>query len=139
MKIIELRIGNLVQLTTVWFKKNPKLYNTVKVIKVDDISKEQFANDIYYVGGYDLKDIEGIQLTEEWLRKFGFVDKYKNDSTTLQEKKHRHHIVIRGSKFYYRVPGVTLTEIYFVHELQNLHYALTKDELVLAVTPKGID
>lgn len=78
-----------------------------------------------------------ITLTEEWLRKFGFVDKFKNDNTTLQEKKHRHHVVIRGGKFYYRVPGVTLTEIYFVHELQSLYYALTKEKLVLAAGSLG--
>ncbi len=80
-----------------------------------------------------------IPLTEQWLRKFGFVNKFKvemySDNKTLQEKKHHHHIVIRTDRFYYRVPGVTLNEIYFVHELQNLYYAITKDELVLAVAP----
>lgn len=67
---------------------------------------------------------EGVPLTEDWLLKFGF-EKEENG----YYKSNRHHIVVNETGFYYRVPGTTLTRIDFIHQLQNLYFALTGTEL----------
>ncbi len=86
---------------------------------------------------FDLKQIllEPISLTEEWLLKFGFHEKYKSTSnrwskyTTGRNGLDLHDCEDDGGDlkgiFYY---NFTL-EVLYVHQLQNLYYAVTGEEL----------
>ena len=110
----ELRIGNLV------------LDSTKNTTVVESVIPEH--NRVRY----------GIQLTEELLLKFGFVKEYNTD-----EGENRDCFYLNNSddSFYINYDtsyngwylGAStygfLTEIYYVHQLQNLYFALTGTEL----------
>lgn len=79
----------------------------------------------------------GIPLTEEWLLKFGFTKKIESDTLTvfwIGHNKVTHDYLFElkyhdGFPFFYR-NGRHM--IYYVHQLQNLYYALTGEELKLS-------
>lgn len=131
MKATELRIGN-------------------RVFKVDfDQCKEIYRSE-YLVRGYDLEcleidgclphndsELQAIPLTEEWLLKFGF-EKRNNYSQNwflwLDHGWHKGMPYIRFIKkiFYLYITGespVKICKIRYIHQLQNLYFVLTGDEL----------
>lgn len=71
------------------------------------------------------EDYEPIPLTEEWLEKSGFKStvewllKYKNNSTLLV------------SDVKYGFQNIPIQKIKYVHQLQNLYFALTGEELTI--------
>jgi hypothetical protein len=109
MKANELRIGN-------WF------------IEYDE--PQQFNGDFYH-----LIDIKPIPLTREWVIKLGFkcvwggsgedlVFRYGEYCKTMD--------LIQRSVFKYCLPvGSCELKIEYVHQLQNLYFALTGDELTI--------
>jgi hypothetical protein len=141
MKPKELRIGNLV------FDKKQK--RIVTVWGFESNHDEIFVNYAQGSGVYfiDLKYIEPIPLTEEWLLKFGF-EKEEIDTEDFLEIKYKkqinEEIFINYSddfscSLYYNEAraekdlGVLpkWEQIKTVHGLQNLHFALTGEELTL--------
>lgn len=108
MKASELRIGNLVQ-------------DTLGVVEIGLNAQVKFA-DVY----------KPIPLTEEWLYRFGFESTkegifklFKDNKTicTVQEWDF--------GNFEYSQLTVHGIYIYYVHQLQNLYFALTNQELTL--------
>jgi len=69
--------------------------------------------------------IKPIPLTEEWLLKFGFESYYKNGSE-YQDKNM--YLVKNGDIWQNLKIGVNLEH---VHQLQNLYFALTGEELTI--------
>ena len=72
----------------------------------------------------DLKDnkLEPIELTEEWFIKFGFeeeIDGYSLNPLTIGKYWIRHNFQ----------QLITTSELKYVHQLQNLYFALTGNEL----------
>ena len=76
------------------------------------------------------KDCKPIPLTEEWLVKFGFknktvlefIDRYFIDEFSVDYN--------RTHKYYHFNVGYEFNvEIDHIHELQNLHFSLTGEEL----------
>jgi hypothetical protein len=114
MKIEELRIGNYVTITP--HKEND-------VMKIDC---EDFKNLLEFKTFDRLKP---IPLTEKWLLKLGFKET-KEDKEIKWFVKNRLEIVI-GEVNFTVYDHLVLKHIKSVHELQNLHYALTKKELTL--------
>jgi len=147
MKANELRIGNWVKIKDEIFEEGYltgyDIYTTnefqitgfndgssmkdCKVICFYEIPGKLFGGTIHS-GCRDL-DIDPIPLTEEWLLKFGF------ENLSLTPK-------FDGSKcnftFYWEVDEIVLRENYedifitrisYVHQLQNLYFALTGEEL----------
>ena len=116
MKASELRLGNYVDLFG----------------KVAYITKSDFSETDY---GIAIESGKPIPLTEEWLLRFGFnwldqVDGYR--------KEHIEHTIsmdllpIENSKeFAVEWDYNWLNSIKHVHQLQNLYFALTGDELKL--------
>jgi hypothetical protein len=105
MKASELRIGNLVY------------DNLGGTLKIKGISLES-----------DLSHIKPIPLTEEWLLKFGFEWKnfaFRDGTFTVRYQKEFY--------VYLSVEGVRPIQIKldYVHQLQNLYFALTGEELVV--------
>ena len=126
MKASDLRIGNWVNIFL-----NDVDYNTIQ-IKVDDLYYIIQKNGVY----------EPIPLTEEWLTKFGF--KYINTESsylTYAEPSHNYYLQmdVRKSDNKWIILDNTMSEliafamvdIIYVHQLQNLYFALTGEELII--------
>jgi hypothetical protein len=104
----------------------------------------------------DLEFIEGckkcnytyIKLTEEWLEKFGFIKKYAESAF----EEGGYYLDKNGNRVYSWIKGVFNLEIQsngeiwfevyshynhieYVHQLQNLYFALTNEELTLIQQP----
>lgn len=129
MKASELRIGNLV---------NVEMHIPIKVkveavtgtsVSVTGIEKNRYTP-------FLLDRIKPIPLTEEWLIKFGFVK--ENDWVGFISTKYRIGIrfykgnshecdIIQDEKFIAFGSG----HIKHVHQLQNLYFALTNEELTI--------
>jgi len=127
MKASELRIGNLVV---------RKFYNPDRI----DLSHTVENNDFYWYEESGCDDeywdnFTPIPLTEEWLLKFGWV---WNEETNSYEKypngDARMHLQFRDvsnsySMFNYVLKALIADRIWYVHQLQNLYFALTGNEL----------
>ena len=114
MKANEIRLGSYV--IDVFNPKNP----TERQIDFDDLAMlENYKN-------HPLP-FKPIPLTEEWLLKFGFL---KCDNGSF-------YISFWGRDYYYNdctltMRGVNIqSKIEYVHQLQNLYFALTNEELTL--------
>ena len=116
MKANELRIGNLVE------------FGNGKITHVGDIlSRTIYSKDRKYI--IDVNYAKPIQLTEEWLLKFGFVKWFYGwclSDFCIQDNEDGSFILSinlgeyeAGNSFYY------------VHQLQNLYFALTGEELTI--------
>lgn len=107
MKANELRIGNYI------------LDNLGGILKIKSISTES-----------DFSHIKPIQLTEEWLLKFGFEWKnfaMRNGRISIRNSDNKYHIHLTNEA------ASTITiQIKYVHQLQNLYFALTGEELTIS-------
>jgi hypothetical protein len=130
MRASELRIGNLVM-----FAGNSGIeYRKIKCIKLNEFG---FLSDY---DGVNFEICKPIPLTEEWLLRFGFE---KSDKLRDAFKKQYYYNFTKNidNKFIETI-SFELTEynnlypyffehIQHVHELQNLYFALTNEELTL--------
>ena len=124
MEAKELRIGNLIEI----------------------ISEKQIAvitsilfNAVYSTyGTHDFDYIKPIPLTEEWLLKFGFEwcrSKYTGEPDILYIDISQNESIAfeKGEFFIHSLAGHEVFtfwwEIKYVHELQNLYFALSRLEL----------
>lgn len=96
-------------------------------------------------GEYQMKDnwfgyanmFNPIPLTDEWLKKFGFFSKYKHcnvrwnilgfDIQQISDEDDDGNKIPQEQIFYYQY----MYEIKYVHQLQNLYFALTGEELTI--------
>jgi hypothetical protein len=111
MKATELRIGNWVKLGLHEF-----------AVELPDIRRLKSWPDQY----------KPIPLTEEWLIKFGF-EIYEFDHKENQYRFKERLLVIRDGLFCDYGTSVVLKH---VHQLQNLYFALTGEELESTQTQK---
>jgi hypothetical protein len=121
MKANEFRIDNLVD-----YKYGEELFYKIASIDEETVSlKDNISFD--YIG-YD--EIEGIPLTEDWLIKFGFK---KNETFCFINIESGIELMNIANKYFRgRYKGALITkDIEYVHQLQNLYFALTNKELTL--------
>ena len=138
MKANELRIGNYV-------------YNkTDGVIKVEEINDDGINGEFdlcwasYYFeptyAGVEKDLIEPILLTEEWLLRFGAIDNNKDERKKYNFKEINWYFGFIGNygdfriyqytdNFKYWLDQYKTIEIKYVHQLQNLYFAITGEEL----------
>lgn len=132
------------------FKENDlRIGNFIKVIS----STRKFDSYITQVKGYDIVRIEEksfkywnyepIPLTEEWHNKFGvYKNGFNSFEYVLPEKNNLKIILVFSGDYCFMKQGrkdiisiwnkdLTKREMY-VHELQNLYFALTQRELTVA-------
>ena len=87
-------------------------------------------------------NIYAIKLTEEWLIKFGFNSQYKkgwigidvkhsNGTTTDFVLSYPQRMGMWQTFFAFEYDGFRFVEIKYVHQLQNIFFALTNKELEL--------
>jgi hypothetical protein len=126
MKVNELRIGNLVYSRGC---NNEQIESTIiSLVKAGELiamCENRFIAD------------KPIPLTEEWLDKFGFeyddIFEYVDFEATYSKE------LLDGEFLNIRIPSFTTLDIYgielkYVHQLQNLYFALTGEELKQNVT-----
>jgi hypothetical protein len=113
IKANELRIGN-------WVKSNIEQQVTIETI-------EYLLNDKIS----DKSIIQPIPLTPEILEKCGFIYKETGSEVYEQERKIYGHLFIWGatSNDTYCHDFHCGGEIKYLHQLQNLYYAITGEEL----------
>lgn len=121
MKASELRIGNLVQISGKTITMDSRIFHAV----------------IHGFSGYDP---EPIPLTEEWLAKFGFEpvredNGYFRYTNGIIDLDHKFKLELFNGR-----PDEDDTKQYnpplqFVHQLQNLYFALTGKELTIKREP----
>lgn len=119
MEAKELRIGNLLQYCN----------QTVHVMCIQTLSDKYDVELGYYVDSVGFqrklsdKDVKPIPLTEDWLVKLGFK-KWNSKGTTYSKGVLILHLRKRGW-----VVNKRFLEPKYVHQLQNLYFALTNIEL----------
>jgi hypothetical protein len=124
MKPTELRIGNLV-------KNNEPRYGN-KILVIESIGDNDTVN--VFFREYPMSALEPIPLTEEWVLKFGFESlentgffrKYYNDKYYILSNPKQQYTEICVNSI---CGGQSKTQ--YVHQLQNLYFALTGEELTL--------
>lgn len=111
MKANELRIGNLI-----WLWNDDLMDNeAVSVFEINEDELNGFK--------YRMRESEPIPLTEEWLVKFGF------------EKHGEYYILmnpvllLKDNEGSFGVSFWQGNDMKYVHQLQNLYFALTGEEL----------
>ena len=116
MRAEELRIGNWVEITD-----SKGIYTTVTKSTFD-------CNvDVFY---------NAIPITEEWLLKFGFYYQasYKNYVVKSKQENNNSIKKIDGdwcyNNDYSDAACYFVTELKYIHQLQNLYYALNEEELI---------
>ena len=123
MKATELRIGNWVEIKDQVVKK---------------YSQIEGVGNLQHVAGqlYSIEELEQIQLTDEWLVRFGF-DKtyseliYREYELNKVGVEMNSDIVTVSYNYGNDVEWVNFAHIKYVHQLQNLYHALTGEELEL--------
>ena len=117
MKANEFRIGNWVNQPTA---DNSDSFH--------QITKGDFASD--YNSSIDIECHLPIPLTEDWLLKFGFEKvKNVNENTYPDFRKRSVELLTNVNEFYVLNRNEGFTDIHYVHQLQNLYFALTGEEL----------
>lgn len=118
MEAKELRIGNFVD------------WNGEVGIVSQLLEKDVF----FKCGETDLYDsVKPILLSREWLLKFGFciVDINGTIEATLPSFRYNIQTVVDYNGFFFCDEENVLTNLLYVHELQNLIFALSKKELTI--------
>lgn len=121
MKANELRIGNLTfefnQNDNEWIESNVSCW---------DFEKARLNNN-----ETEFEHRKHIPITEEWLLKFGFEEESDTEGDIymvkqplwIYENERIYYSKSRDDYFFY------LKNIFYVHQLQNLYFALTGKEL----------
>lgn len=141
MKASELRIGNYVDV----INRNHEIHlpygfikkvGAIQFFKVELYEYDQNFALLPEPQLTDINDLSPIRITEEWLLKFGF-ERPKNSSMFYWVKLRASLLNINpenGLVWLNDATGETFKNpslIQYVHQLQNLYFALTGEELIL--------
>ena len=134
MKATELRIGNYVNEAV-----RTKISRKIATYEITKIK----ALNIHHLEIFPIsKNFESIQLTEEWFFTFGFEKStveepyFKKNKIEVFKYSKGNFFLLGGNNTTY---GIGLHDVWqgmeinikYVHELQNLYFALTGEELSL--------
>ena len=138
MKANDLRIGNLVSLRTPC--TSPKKGMKISIGEIIIIKKNKIT--VKFLDGFShsllLNTFRPIELSKDWLFRFNFSHSEFMKGYIGLETNNTSFILVEPNEFkdFYSFPftigGVQMNrKIEFVHELQNLYFALTNKELIL--------
>ena len=121
MKSNELRLGNL------FIDEKTKT-----IINVIGLTEQYITFSGHFKNHWQAKPIE---ITEEWLLKFGFIS-YGKLNPTYRLNPFIVELSILGKHYNFRKimnkeESVLLKEIKYVHQLQNIYFSLTEKELTV--------
>jgi hypothetical protein len=134
MKASELRIGNLIN-------SNGYCSYVYSIESAMPLQDKRYSDKVLitlFNGGLStipIDECEPIHLTEEWLLKFGF----NYDSDIALYSKSGYDVCINDDNsisYYLGEYGSWCKNITHVHQLQNLYFALTGEELIINETCK---
>ncbi len=120
MNIRDLRVGNLIL-----FAEDSTIFEVTEIseygVNVKNEEEETYI---------EIDSFEGIGITEDWLIKFGFKSvagnyEFNNGTTNIVFYKNEIYESIEGQWKWY-------PHIRHIHQLQNLYFALTGEELELS-------
>jgi len=133
VKPTEFRIGNMVTATVL-----DKSFGGGKISGI--LESSVFVNTIKF----DLSHISGIPITEEWLLRFGFkFDGHIYEASKEIREKSNKDIGVKYQAYFFNkrlnrwMDCQTRVCVDYIHQLQNLYFALTGEELTLNGLPNG--
>lgn len=122
MNANELKLGNIVKRAIGWsdnerlhpvlFSNEPYIIDSINHLDCDLCDYPSEKNSITAT----LEDLQPITLTEEWLRRFGFVKTNEIDRWELKG---------------FGIVDISTPQCKHLHQLQNLYFALNGEELTL--------
>lgn len=116
MNATELRTGNYI-----YYKSG-----RIEVTMIGENGIQSHKKGIEINAKFNTTDLQPIPLTEDWLLNFGFEDKMGEWHNKICLEKSNNEI------YYSAGMGVRLSEtIKYVHQLQNLFFALSGEELTI--------
>lgn len=116
MRAEELRIGNWVYMGSDYGDEQVTAYQIYNF----NMTRNQTAD--YY------REWQPIPLTEEWLKRFGFkVINALHDGTSVFQRADSKTLYLHNSGCW--ISGASHVSCKYVHQLQNLYFALTGEEL----------
>ncbi len=126
LKATEFRIGNLVNYLIIDELDKRKQWYEVSEIDHDDL---------YVLGIKDEmnQDYQPIQITEKWLLNFGFLIVETNKCVEAFRENFRYSIQqVNNSEQWFWCDGKNvITNLKYIHQLQNLYFAITGEELTI--------
>lgn len=130
IKVNDLKIGN-------WFIDNEGAYcnkgDIVKVINISEYGVNEY-HDMGASGRCHFEMAEPIILTKEWLLKFGFSEYIRGGRDIVFQRLAGsfYSVIFESNKisFTNNVQFIMLQHIKFVHQLQNLFFCITGEELL---------
>ena len=121
----ELRLGNYIHPL---LDKNEVA--EICYIGENDFGYERLSDKEYFQGN----SIKPIPLTEEWLLKFGFVYCKNYDEYRYKEKTNWFGIFkSEDDDWLFEKPNMSSVVLPSVHQLQNLYFFLTNEELIIVI------
>jgi len=121
----ELRIGNYVYWQPI--RIIPANFICKEIVQMGDIDHSAFPDDIAE------NQYCAIPLTEQWLEKFGFLEEFRGEYTIKYTDKKHNEIGFdwnKSFKWQFRFYDKHI-KCEYVHQLQNLYFALIGTELEL--------
>jgi len=115
MKATDLRIGNYVN-----YEQTTHLITCVNIDYTVSVWVDKKENEYLYPS--QVNELKPIPLTEEWLIKFGFV---------VAKTRWRKGAVVLSKNDNGYLFKTTAINIKHLHQLQNLYFALTNEELTI--------
>lgn len=127
MKKTELRIGNIIKTDTL---------DIVEIFELRE-NKARIKQENGHISMIDYERLFGDEITTDWLETFGFVwsiqhQAYHKNRFEYVIDFYENHPQTNGNLAFLKKNhrnGETLIALKHVHELQNLHFALTQTEL----------
>ena len=137
MRTADLRLGNFVGIKETALHADGCNHSEA-IFEIEEIKKDVVQFKGYHANEY-YKDLNPIPLTEQWLLDFGFKDEGGDDYVVT---KGEHTLLLTVEKDSIRVYLISLYGTYnskytflksiiYVHQLQNLYFALFQEELIL--------
>jgi len=113
----EARAGNLV------------MYDN-RLFQIESISRSLpcLNTDEFGIGVVDWNNIQPISLTPEILEKCGFV-MHKTSQLWRTYNFYLHHYLVSDNEYCFKYSDFTSSSIQYLHQLQNLYFALCGEEL----------
>ena len=99
---------------------------SVTELRIGNLLMELTSDDVFLVTDRNIECCRPIPLLEEWLLNFGFPSIMNNG--VFQNPNFLGNIYSRKGSFFFEYVFLKI-EIKYVHQLQNLYFALTGSEL----------
>ncbi|KKN54319.1 hypothetical protein LCGC14_0593740 [marine sediment metagenome] len=117
MKATELRIGNLIN-------------NNAEVVGIVNGTVYVKPSERSIITSYRYDQLKPIPLTKEWLKKFGFVKSSQDERMWIDDTTGWFMIYEKDEYYKFSTSeNVYGKQFNKVHQLQNLYFALTDEEL----------